>query len=217
MVKKIFFFTILVLTTSYVQAKEYYDILYINLIFDGKRVYLNPKEFLNLDIIDVSPALTIGGDYKIEYYNDKNNLIVTVPVNLNIGENYLYIPYLLNAGYLVVKDKNGIILGKIDLKIFEICNENNICEPGEENLCPLDCPSANNPNYPLASPLKELQVEYKPYEEKVTPQKELKELKEVTPTIALPEKSFSYIASITIIIFGIIFILGVLIYLKFKK
>jgi hypothetical protein len=78
-------------------------------------------------------------------------------------------------------------------------------------------PSANNPNYPLTVFEKEIAVPYKKIEEKIKPQKEIKEIQIVTQTPILPEKSFSYISLITAIIFVVFLIFGIIIYLKFKK
>jgi hypothetical protein len=215
---KILLIFICLITVGYLNAqnKEYYDVLYLNVVYDEKTVKLNNKESLNLDLIDISPALTIGGDFKIEYFN-KNGYIWNIPIDLKIGVNELYIPYLVNAEYLIFKDKSDNFLGKIDISVFNICNENNICEAGEENLCPLDCPSANNPNYPLTVFEKGFTVPYKKIEEKIKPQKEIKELQIVTQTPILPEKSFSYISLITAIVFLVFLIFGIIIYLKFKK
>jgi len=198
------------------QNKEYYDVLYLNIVYDGKRVKLNDKESLNLDLIDVSPVLTVGGNFKIEYFN-RNGYIWSSPIDLKIGVNELYIPYLVNSEYLIFKDRNDNVLGEIDISVFNMCNENNICDPGEEILCPFDCPSANNPNYPLTVFEKEISIPYKKFEEKIIPQKEIKELETITSTIMTPEKTFYHILLIAAVIFIILLIFGIIIYLRFKK
>jgi hypothetical protein len=192
-----------------------YPYLIIFLAKEENTVFLNKTDYAtntNEETIYRSPQ----GKYRLEIYSIKGSLLEAF--NFNLSENKYYeaivIPNYLNIGEIKLLVENKAISS---LKNLEICNENNICEAEEENLCPLDCPSANNPNYPLTIFEKGFNVPYKKIEEKVQPQKEIKELQIVTQTPILPEKSFSYISLITAIIFVVFLIFGIIIYLKIKK
>jgi hypothetical protein len=192
-----------------------YPYLIIFLAKEENAVFLNKTDYATNtkeETIYRSPQ----GKYRLEIYSIKGNLLEAFNFNLSTNKYYeaIVIPNYLNIGEINLLVGNRTISS---LKNLEICNENNICEAGEENLCPLDCPSANNPNYPLTVFEKEINVPYKKIEEKIKPQKEIKELQIVTQTPILPEKSFSYISLITAIVFVVFLIFGIIIYLKIKK
>jgi len=192
-----------------------YPYLIIFLTKEGNTVFLNKTDYAtntNEETIYRSPQ----GKYRLEIYSTKGSLLEAFNFNLSGNKYYeaVVVPNYLNIGEIKLLVENRTISS---LKNLEICNENNICEAGEENLCPLDCSLANNPNYPLTVFEKGFTVPYKKIEEKIKPQKEIKELQIVTQTPILPEKSFSYISLITAIVFLVFLIFGIIIYLKFKK
>jgi len=189
--------------------------LVIFLAKDGNKVFLN-----KIDYIKDKSGETIfrnpSGSFRLEVYSVKGDLLEAFNFNLSLNKFYdaIVIPNYLNIGEIRIITENKII---DKLKYLEICNENNICEPGEENVCPLDCSSANNPYYPLASPTTEFSITHKKVEDKIKSQKDSKELQPVTTTMITPKTTFSYLSLMGGVIFLILFILGIIIYLKFKK
>jgi len=188
--------------------------LVIFLAKDGNKVFLNKIDYIK-DKSEETIFRNPSGSFRLEVYSVKGNLLEAFNFNLSLNKFYdaIVIPNYLNIGEIRLITENKII---DNLKYLEICNENNVCEAGEENLCPLDCASANNPNYPLTSSEKGISIPYQKIEEKVKTQKEIKKLEEVSPTL-VPEQSFFYISLIAIAVFLILFIFGIIIYLKLKK
>lgn len=208
---KIIFILIIFTKASYIFAQEIYgDFLFLDIVLENNKVFLNPQNDTNLDIIDRMPKdYRFVGDYFVEFYNTLDEKVTQINVSLHPGSNLLYLPYILNSKYLLFKNKYGVILGKIDISIVMICNENNICEPGEENLCPLDCKTAKNPNYPFSQPTNELTY--------LITQPEVS-TKSFEKEIPLPSKIFSNIFLITLATIGAILVFVLIIYfIKRKK
>ncbi len=152
-----------------------------------------------------------GKDYLLLIYNTKNQIIDIIyfsPSNEPYFD-FITIPNYLNLSKIELINAKNNQKENLDLSGLTICNENNICEPGEENLCPLDCKTAKNPNYPFSQPIKELVP--------ITTQ-----FKVVTKTtekeIPLPSKIFSNIFLITLATIGAILVFVLIIYfIKRKK
>lgn len=137
------------MNSAFSQKENYYNAVYLNIIFDGRQIFLNKNKNPNISLDSEAPSLDIQGPYIVEFYKENNELSARFNTNIKLGENSLFLPWVLNAKYLVFKDKNGNNLGKIDISEFLVCNENKKCEPNEVYLCPLDCKTAKNPYYPF--------------------------------------------------------------------
>lgn len=179
----------------FAQQNNFFDAIYLNLIFDGKELTLNKNKPDNKSLEFGVPSLDIQGFYIVEFYKENNELITKLNTNLKRGENEIFLPWILNAKYLVFKDSRGKILGKIDISEFLTCNENRICEPTEEYLCSLDCKNTNNPFYPFTQKL-----DLKPVVEQVS--------------YPLPSQVFNNIFFISIIGFITLLIIILIVYLR---
>ncbi|MGC8981470.1 MAG: hypothetical protein ACP5JU_00775 [Minisyncoccia bacterium] len=187
------------------QEKNLQEGLYLDVIFDGNNVYLNNKTEIPIDINILIKPIEENGNYYILFKGFNDNLIYKFRVDLNIGENKIVLPYIINAKKIDFFDKNNRYLGSINLESVAICNENNRCEEGEEKLCPLDCKSANNPYYPLSPLNSEF---YKTYIQSIEKEKT------ATPTIPVTYAKTTYIKLIlySILFLLIIFIIFAIIY-----
>ena len=120
----------------------------LNLYFDGVNLYADPGFPNPIDITITSPQSIKPGEFKIEIYSPKNAILFTAIYQPDFGSNILYVPYYLNAAKIKITNSLNEI-NSINTQGLAVCNENNICELGEENLCSIDCKSADNPAYPL--------------------------------------------------------------------
>ncbi|MCS7183860.1 MAG: hypothetical protein NZ866_00750 [Patescibacteria group bacterium] len=153
-----------------------------------------------------------NGKYKVIIYSIKNEKIESIIFNPSLRYDYeiLAIPPYLNIGRIEFLNLDNNKKDEIELLGLSICNENNVCEKGEENLCPLDCSQSQNKNYPLfpfLNNIKELTIQ-ESYNYNIS-----------TPTnfSNLPQNYFYQIIIFSLIIFGIFILLGVIFIKKFKK
>ena len=93
---------------------------------------------------------TDNGNYKLRVFSIKGNLIEEITFNPSNEVNFeiIAIPNYPNFGYVELENLLENKKEQLSLSAISICNENNICEPGEEEKCPLDCPNIKNINYP---------------------------------------------------------------------
>lgn len=134
-------------------APENARALILDLTYNAKTGILLPTPGIVMvaDILEKEPGLS-SGNFKIRLVSAANKLLAEYSSDIKDGRNFIELPYFLNtAGVEIFNPDNKIliILNINHLKTILACNENNTCELGEENLCPLDCRSAKNPNYPL--------------------------------------------------------------------
>lgn len=180
----------------------------VNIFFDGEKLKVDPDYPNPFWPSILSPQKYPEGPYEIRILSNNGELLFSTKIQPPEGKSVLYLPYFLNAKSLLILNPDQTE-EKYDITSLQICNENNICEPGEENLCPLDCKTAKNPNYPFSQPIKELAP--------ITTQ-----FKVVTKTtekeIPLPSKIFSNIFLITLATIGAILVFVLIIYfIKRKK
>ncbi|GIW65801.1 MAG: hypothetical protein KatS3mg094_320 [Candidatus Parcubacteria bacterium] len=93
---------------------------------------------------------TDNGNYKLKVFSIKGNLIEETTFNPSNEANFeiIAIPNYSNFGYVELENLLENKKEELDLSPISVCNENNICEAGEEEKCPLDCPNIKNINYP---------------------------------------------------------------------
>lgn len=153
-----------------------------------------------------------NGKYKVIIYSLKNEQIESVIFNPSLRYDYeiLAIPRYLNIGRIEFLNLVNNKKDKSELLGLNICNENNICEKGEENLCPLDCSQAQNNKYPLSHLLTNIEelTTQEPYNNNIS-----------TPTnfSNLPQNYFYQIIIFSFILFGVIIILGLIFIKKIKN
>jgi hypothetical protein len=116
------------------------------------------------------PNQLLPGNYRIEIYSTANQLLHKSPYQPVEGKNIVFIPYFLNATAIKIVNPSDQIYRQ-ELNDLTICNENNICEERERNLCPLDCQAANNPFYPLTPASQKIQAVNFPLKTLEPPQK----------------------------------------------
>jgi len=188
--------------------------LVIFLSKEGNNVLLDKYFYVN-DTSEETIKRNQDGEYKIEVYSIKNKILESFNFNLSDEPFYeaIVIPNYLNIGRINIY-KNGLLIDSLsDVLIYSFCNENNICEKGEENICPLDCPkSANNPNYPLFK--REIQNLYE-----TNKQKEILKITKQEPSSKyIPPKNYFYNLLISSILGLLLFlIIFFIIIKKFKK
>lgn len=152
-----------------------------------------------------------GKDYLLLIYDLKGNLLEEIYFSPGYELNYdiLTIPYHLNIGKLELINLKNNMKEIEDLSALAICNENNICETGEENLCPLDCKTAKNPYYPFTQTIDKYTI--------TQPTKMTEKLPVEYRALAPPSSVFANIFLISIIVIGIISLSVFIIYLIKKK
>ncbi|MEK7674046.1 MAG: hypothetical protein AAB371_02530 [Patescibacteria group bacterium] len=139
---------------SFTDTPEYWI---LKVKFENNRITLNDSDPAFLDFWD-SPPLMSSGNFNLEILDISNRVVEKKSFGLSEGENLIGIPSYLNLQKLIIADTNGTILFFYDFPFYaRTCNENNKCEDGEENLCPLDCKYADNSNYPLTPNKNEIQ------------------------------------------------------------
>jgi hypothetical protein len=174
--------------------------LYLNLIYDGEKVSINTSTDIQKDVNVLFEPLKENGNYYILYKNFSDKVIYRFRVDLKLGVNEIIIPYKVNAKELDFYDQNNRKIGTIDVSDTATCNENGICEGGEENLCPLDCKNVKNPDYPLPQ---------------TYPSETIKTQKpSIPPTTA--KQTYIKLIIYSILLFLIIFIIFAIIYRKKK-
>lgn len=182
--------------------EEYGSFLVLDILLEENKVFLNPDADIKIDITDLAPyPFKSVGDYTFEFYKKSGDKIIEFKVDLKEGENIVYLPLVINSDYIIVKNKYGQDLGKIDIGIVKICNEDGVCSANEEYLCPLDCKNANNPYYPLTEPVG------------INIEKAQKETVRPVSTPTPPEKVFSNILLFTVIVLGIILVFVIIIFI----
>lgn len=184
----------------FAQKEDYYNAIYLSVYFDGKEITLNKNVHPNVSLNLETMSLNTSGPYIVEFLKENNDLIIRLNTNLEIGENNLFLPWVLNAKFLLFKDKTGNILGKIDIGELRLCNEDKTCEPNENYFCSIDCKSANNPHYPFSQ-----KIVLQPLVEK-----------RGTFKYPLPQNVFYNIFLYSIFGLFIIFIMILIVYLKKK-
>lgn len=114
------------------------------------RAELNQR---NLNRIEISPDPPPGpsGSFLIVLKDRHAIVLYRDHIDLHPGRNLIMVPYFLTVSSITVTDPAGVSLlqsAPSELAAVNACNENNHCDPGEEALCPLDCPTAQNLSYP---------------------------------------------------------------------
>jgi len=121
-------------------------IIYIN--FDGQRVWVDPDLLYPIDTSVGPPQPIKPGPYLIEINSISGRNLYKTTYQPSIGNSILYLPYFLNAKEVRIKNSNGKTMVELPTEGFLICNEDNQCSSDETELCPLDCPQAQNDLYP---------------------------------------------------------------------
>jgi len=205
---KLLFFLILCLWNTFVFAEkeapiEAWKTFVINIYFDGKTVKVDKENFpepIMPTIIPYEKVRPQPGNYKVILIDNKGNILFETTFQPNIGSGIIYLPYFLNLKEVRFVAPNNET-ASYPLDEIRVCNENNVCEEGEEYLCPLDCKNANNPYYPLTEPIG-INIEK-------TQRETVKPISTPTP----PEKVFSNILLFTVIVLGIILVFVIIIFI----
>lgn len=197
------------------QETEANNFILIYFIKKNNELFLNnqkPIDFSN-DSNEETVIKSSEGDYRLRVYSNKGDLLeeILFDPSDSPGFEILAIPNYLNIGQI---ELTNLLLNKkenLNLNIISVCNENGICEANEENLCPLDCPSANNPNYPFITPKLN----------KIIPKKEITTKKGEDLIITtktqpnLPPKNYFYqILTFSLIGFTILFLIFIILLKK---
>jgi hypothetical protein len=149
-----------------------------------------------------------SGNFIIEIFDFKSNLLFKRNFQPEHCPGIIYVPYFLNISKIKLISPNGKT-SELNVQGISVCNENKKCEPGEEELCPLDCKNANNSYYPLTPSNSDFYKIFK---------KPSRERPPLPLPIATTTAKQTYIKLIiySILLFLIIFIIFAIIYRKKK-
>ena len=124
-----------------------FDIIYYP---DVPRAEFNQRNLNWVEISPDPPPLSAGA-FLVTLVDQNARILYVGQINIQPGRNSVTVPYFLNISTITLKNPAGVILLRSilgELAIVNACNQNNHCDPGEEALCPLDCPTAKNSSYP---------------------------------------------------------------------
>ncbi|GIW66176.1 MAG: hypothetical protein KatS3mg095_0074 [Candidatus Parcubacteria bacterium] len=187
------------------------NFILIYLYKENNELFINTQKIM--DFADNRNKETIirtpEGNYKLKVFSVNGNLLEEINFNPS-NNNYeiIAIPNYLNIGNIELIKILQNQKEDISLSSLSVCNENNICERSEENLCPLDCPQVKNNNYPLTTnSFADINQSINEIQPTLTQQ----------ITLSSPQNYFYQIIIITVLGLILISFLGYIIIKKIKK